>query len=200
VAASGGGGAVPADDAASSGGEGCGANALAALSADGAALALSACTLGHDCAEVVHLECSRTTFTVQSPNDAWPPGSYTLAINVDGAAGQCTLEVANPPQRATSLDCAVGSKNTLTLEAVLAQQPLACDQAACRGSSATPIPGHFQLSLVLQGLPKQVALNLARDGTEILNKVVSPTPKTTEPDGPGCGQCTSAQTTLIVGS
>jgi hypothetical protein len=165
----------------------------------GLALPLSACTLEHKCSEVYYL-CERTILIVQSPNDAWTPSSYVLAMDIDGAQAQCTLEVANSPERATSVDCAAGTNRTLTLEPVLTQPPLVCDQTACGGSSAVPVAGHFQLLLVLQMLPKEVAMNLTRDGTVILNKVVSPARQTDEPNGHGCGQCTNAQSTLMIGS
>ncbi|HEV3191616.1 MAG TPA: hypothetical protein VGY54_14000 [Polyangiaceae bacterium] len=174
-------------------------NSLRAIGLLGLALAPQACSLSTGCLGRGYT-CDRTTITVQSPNDAWTPGSYALAMNVDGTPGQCTLDVANPPQQTSSLDCAPAAKTTLTLEQAWTQPPVVCDQNACRTGSAGPIPGHFRLVLVLQGLPKQVALNLTLDWSEILNKAVSPMPKTDEPNGPGCGQCTNAQTTLTVGS
>jgi hypothetical protein len=34
--------------------------------------------------------CDQTSITLQSPDNAWSAGTYTLSLNVDGKAGQCT--------------------------------------------------------------------------------------------------------------
>jgi hypothetical protein len=64
--------------------------------------------------------------------------------------------------------------------------------------SATPIPGHFQMTVVIQGLPTEVGLNLSLDGNAVTSETIAPKASTDEPNGAGCGTCTSASATVSV--
>lgn len=77
-------------------------------------LATGACgDLGHSCSNVGYT-CNQTGITLQAPNDAWTAGSYTLALTRDGTAGQCTMQVPDPPPvSGVQGDCESGVSFTL---------------------------------------------------------------------------------------
>jgi hypothetical protein len=160
-------------------------------------VASSACIdlAGHDCTAI---GCNNaTTITLQAPNDAWAAGMYTLALRIDGTPGQCTMQVPDPPPvSGVQGSCGLGATATLTLATVDTCPPVVCKNGACEGMSCTPIPGRFQMVLVIQGLPTQVGLNLSVDGNSLMNQTIAPKSTTTQPNGAGCGTCTNGSATL----
>jgi hypothetical protein len=168
------------------------------------ALASSACNLSsHSCTDLAP-ECGYSTVTLSSPNDAWAAGMYTLALSIDGVAGQCTIAIPDPPP-ATGVQgtCAPGSNATWSLATVDSCPPVRCSAYACGGGSAdltcTHIPGRFQIKMVVQSLSAQLGLDFSLDGRELLKETIAPTPTTTEPNGSGCGECTNGSATLSLG-
>ncbi|HLK36458.1 MAG TPA: hypothetical protein VKU41_06865 [Polyangiaceae bacterium] len=162
---------------------------------------------GHSCS-AVGFECDRTTITFQSPNDAWAAGTYTLAFDVDGTTGQCTLDVANPPDpNGTSGGCPIGSDVTLSLAPVTSCPPPVCNGNVCSAMSCTPVSGRFRLTFLVAPpfgadssphVAAHVTVNLSVDGKTLADQALAPTATTTEPDGAGCGTCTDAMATVTV--
>lgn len=96
---------------------------------------------------------------------------------------------------------------TMTLVTVDSCPPVVCDNNVCHGMSCAPIPGHFQMKVVISSgtgsdasahVAAQVALDLSVDGKALANKTIAPKATTTEPNGQGCGMCTNASATLSV--
>lgn len=164
------------------------------------ALATAACgTLaGHSC-EGVYYICNQTAVTLQSPSDAWAAGNYTLALTVDGTPEQCTIDVPDPPPVSGAQGaCSLGSNITLALVSVESCPPVVCNGTACQGMSCTPIPGHFQMTIVVQGVPTHLGLNLSLNGNHLMSETIAPESTTTEPNGAGCGMCTLGFATVSV--
>jgi hypothetical protein len=152
--------------------------------------------------------CDRTTITLQSANDAWAAGAYTLVLTMDGAPGQCTMQVPDPPPLSgVQGSCGLGATSALALATVDSCPPVVCTNGACEAMSCTPIPGHFQMIFTINpsvsnssaaSTPGKVGMNLTVDGKQIFNQTVMPKAVTTEPNGVGCGTCTNASATVSV--
>lgn len=171
------------------------------------ALALSACVTAsagcsvfasHSCTDAF-FSCNQTTISLRSPNDAWTSGTYELAVTMDGAPGQCSVQVPDPPP-VDGLQGSCGSDTTLALTFATVNAPaqIVCNRAVCEGASPTAIPGHFQMTLVILNLPPQVALSLSLDGNAVVSETIAPKATTDEPNGAGCGTCTTATATVSV--
>jgi hypothetical protein len=153
---------------------------------------------GHSCTDVFFF-CDQTTVTLQSPNDAWTAGTYSLAVTMDGTSAQCTVQMPDPPPTGgVQGNCGSSTNLTLALTTVDSVPPVVCSGGACEGMSATPIPGHFQMTVGIQGLPTEVGLALSLDGTTLMSESIAPKSTTTEPNGEGCGTCTNASATVSV--
>ncbi|MGA7121996.1 MAG: hypothetical protein WBY94_17945 [Polyangiaceae bacterium] len=67
-------------------------------------------------------------------------------------------------------------------------------------------PGQFQMNVgvstlgfgadATSGVVSQVAIDLSVDGTELMQESVALKATTTEPNGPGCGRCTTAAASI----
>jgi hypothetical protein len=152
---------------------------------------------GHSCTAI---GCSNeTTITLQSPNDAWAAGTYTLALTKDGTPAQCTMQVPDPPPaNGAEGSCGLGATTTMALTTVDSCPPVVCKNGACESMSCTPIPGRFQMTLVLKGMPAQVGLGLSVDGNAVISETIAPKSTTTELNGAGCGTCTNGSATVSV--
>jgi hypothetical protein len=164
------------------------------------AMASAGCSAfaGHSCGLVAYV-CDQTTITLQSPNDAWTAGTYSLAVTMDGTSTQCSVQMPDSSAAGgVQGNCGSNTNLTLALTTVDTVHPIVCNGGACEGMSATPIPGHFQMTLVIQGLPTEVGLNLGLDGNAVLSETIAPKGSTAEPNGEGCGTCTNASVTVPV--
>jgi hypothetical protein len=162
-----------------------------------ACLIASASCVDHSCTEIGAI-CGTTTITLQSPNDALEPGTYDLALSLDGKPAQCTVAIPDPPPLDGVQGNCGGTALTLTMAPVESCPPVVCDGTACEGMSCTPIAGHFQMTLVIQGVPAEVGLDLSVDGNEVMNETIAPNVMTTEPNGAGCGTCSNASAALSI--
>jgi hypothetical protein len=134
---------------------------------------------------------------MQTANAAWAAGTYTLSLGTGGTLGQCSLVVPASPSSAVQGNCSTGA--SLSLQPVSSDPPVLCDGGACHGVTATSIPGQFFVQLVLyEGMPAQVALGLSRDAHPVVSTTIAPKYQTIEPNGPGCGSCTTGLATLSV--
>ena len=147
-------------------------------------------------------DCGNTSVTLQSPNDVWAAGEYTLALNIDGTAGECTLSTLSISGAAltnsVSGTCTAGADYALALTVADSCPPVMCNGNACGGMSCTPVPGHFQMTLTINAIPAQVALTLTTAGQTLVDQTIMPQAVTTEPNGEGCGTCTNASVTVPV--
>jgi hypothetical protein len=155
---------------------------------------------GHSCTAIGFL--SQTTIVVESANNAWVAGTYTLAVTADGGTIQCTMMVtaaalASPDSVSSSCDA-----NTINwgLSPICPQPPPVCNATGCEqmGSTANCLPGQFTMNVTLPGVTSPVALALSLDGAVVLSQNVDPDVKTVEPNGPGCGTASSASATLSI--
>jgi hypothetical protein len=136
---------------------------------------------------------------MQSPNDVWTAGTYSLALTMDGTPVRCSVQMPDtPPTGNVSGDCGSRADLTLAFTTVGTCPPVVCNSTVCEGMSCTPIPGHFQMTLVINGLPAEVGLSLSLDGNAVVNETIAPKSSTNEPNGAGCGTCTNASGTVSV--
>jgi hypothetical protein len=155
---------------------------------------------------------SETVLTVQSPNNAWIPGAYALAVGFDGMTVQCSMDAT---------DAALASPNVVQgtcdtsnvafmLQPVCPERPAVCDAGVCvvTSSSADCLPGQFQMNVVIlpefgadaaSSNPTQVSFNLSVNGASWVNETVAPTQTTSEPNGEGCGTVTKGAATVALG-
>ena len=153
---------------------------------------------GQSCGEVGY-SCNGTGITLQSPNDAWESGTYTLALNIDGTSAQCSLPIPDPaPPNGVQGTCGQGSDLSLRLVPLESCPPVVCEAGVCGGTSCNPIPGRFHIVLGINEMPAQLGLDLSLNGKELINETIAPTQTTTEPNGAGCGTCTNASATLSI--
>ena len=165
-------------------------------------IASSACAgcASHSCGDVA-TSCGQTFIMLQTPNDAWTAGTHTLTLTLGGVPGQCTLTVpASLPSSGVTASCASGASYALALEPLESCPPVVCEGGACggHGNSCTPVAGHFEMILTIQGLPSQVALDLSVEGTSVLSETIAPQSTATQPNGEGCGTCVNASAKVLV--
>lgn len=175
-------------------------NCLLGLALSACAMASAGCSAfaSHSCGLVAFV-CDQTTITLQAPNDAWAAGTYTLALNMAGTSAQCSVQIPDPPPAGgVQGNCGSSTNLTLTLTTVDSVHPVVCNGGVCEGMSATPIPGHFQMTAVIQGLPTEIGLNLSLNGNAVMSETIAPKASTDEPNGAGCGICTNASATISV--
>jgi hypothetical protein len=160
------------------------------------AAALAGCGATHVCSDVYYF-CNRTNITVQSPNNAWALGSYTLSLDADGAATTCTLQMpTSAPPSGAPADCGAQSPVTVSVMPITScPQPVCYQNGTCEQMACTPLPGQFELSITIPSLTSHVALNLSVGGKPLLASTLTPQAATTEPNGKGCGTCTNASAT-----
>jgi hypothetical protein len=152
----------------------------------------------HSCTDE-YVACERTGIIVQTPSNTWATGTYSLTLTLDGAVSQCTIVVPDPPSAGGMAGtCPIGASYAVSLDPVESCPPVVCSDSACEGMTCTPIPGQFQMTIAIQGLPTQVGLDLAMDGKALASKTLTPVSETTEPNGPGCGTCTNARGTVMI--
>lgn len=64
------------------------------------------------------------------------------------------------------------------------------------GSATCTMAGHFQMLLSLGTVVSSATVHLVANGTTLVGATVRPAATTTEPNGPGCGECTNASAML----
>ena len=180
------------------------------------AIALGACSNSSaECGDLA-LVCDNTLIILQSPANAWAAGMYSLHLSLDGRAAECTLSLADSVASGTASTGSrivegTCSENDITLELVqlCPQSVVVCDAGVCGARVGfNCFPGQFEMHAVVSahgfgadaksGVVSEVALDLSVDGTELMQESVSPKATTAEPNGPGCGTCTTAAVTISV--
>jgi hypothetical protein len=161
-----------------------------------ALLASAGCGSTHLCTDAYYF-CNRTNITVQSPNNAWALGSYTLKVDADGTATTCTLQMpTSAPLGGAPADCGAGSPVTASVVPIAScPKPVCYQDGTCSQMSCTPVPGQFELSITIPSLSPHVGVNLSVGGKSLLVGTLTPQSTTTEPNGKGCGFCTNASAT-----
>jgi hypothetical protein len=157
------------------------------------ATAAAGCGATKVCTEAYYF-CNRTNITVQSPNNAWAQGSYTLAVDTDGTPTTCTLQMpTSAPLDGVPADCGARSPVTVSVVPIAScPKPVCYPNGSCEQMACTPIPGQFELAITIPTLASHVALNLSTGGKPLLVETLTPQATTTEPNGKGCGTCTNA--------
>jgi hypothetical protein len=151
----------------------------------------------HSCT-YVGASCDQTTITLQSPNDAWTAGTYSLAVTMDGTSAQCSVQMPDPtPTDNVNGNCGSSTGVSLALTTMYSCPPPVCKGGACE-VNCTLIAGHFRMTLVMQGMPTEVGVNLSLDGNTVVSETIAPKASTDEPNGVGCGTCTNASATVSV--
>ena len=174
--------------------------------APAAIAAVSASCSSHGCTAIGTI-CDRTVLTLQTPDDTWAAGDYTLSLDVDGVAKQCTLHIPDPPVDGVTSGTCTSSDASLRLLQICPEPKVVCNASACMGSSDSEdcLSGLYTMQVDLSPsfgpvvqprLASEVAVDLSVDGRSILSARVSPQATTTEPNGAGCGTCTNGSATI----
>jgi hypothetical protein len=103
-------------------------NCLFALGFVASAIASAGCSAfaSHSCGLVAYI-CDQTTVTLQSPNDAWTAGTYSLAVTMDGTSAQCSVQMPDPPAAGgVQGNCGSNTNLTLALTTVDTVHPIVC--------------------------------------------------------------------------
>jgi hypothetical protein len=132
----------------------------------------------------------------------WAPGTYELALLVDGQSASCALKV---PAMPSTGPLAPGSC-TSTIGLTLAPEAQCTGDASADGSDdTTPVTdcaasaGAFQQVLTLPDMPATVVLTLTRDGNLLVQQTIALTYADVHPNGPSCGPtCHEAAAVMVV--
>jgi hypothetical protein len=175
--------------ACSSGGSGAGSSA-AGIDADPSDSGAVGCTL---------IGCGdAATINLQSPTGAWTPGNYQIALVVDGGPATCTLPIPSSPSPTSDIVGTCTSGLTAIFQGETQCQTLPSD-GAVSGGICRPVPGHFFLTLTLDGTPPQVDLTVMRDGNALVDQTVEFMYQDFQPNGPQCGpSCRGASASVTV--
>jgi hypothetical protein len=120
-----------------------------------------------------------------APNSGWAPGSYRFVVDIDGQTTTC--EGMLPLK-----DCDVGP----SLQCSPASGRLGIGESGC----ALP-PAQQGFSELHLGVPpaQSVTITVSRDGSELVQKTLTPQYKTSQPNGPNCEPvCQTASETLMI--
>jgi hypothetical protein len=163
-----------------------------------AGLALPACSpAGSGCTDKT---CSDgATFDFVTASGRWTPGTYELALLVDGDSASCALQVPAMPSPTAILLGACTS--TIDLELVPQAQCVAnagdAGDAAATGPDCAATAGALQQVLTLPGMPAEVVLTLTRDGHMLLQQTIALTYAPFQPNGPSCGPTCQVATAVV---
>jgi hypothetical protein len=122
---------------------------------------------------------------VANEDGSYTPGTHLLEVTADGVLLSCTFPL--PPGTAAggaiaSPLCSPGLQ--------LFAHPLAhCTTSATAttvSQTCTPIEGTIQEQITVNGTPATVRLRQTVDGTVIFDRTITPTYKSSQPNGPGC--------------
>lgn len=129
--------------------------------------------------------------TVRTMSGDFPPGNHTITIDADGNTLSCSFEY---PPATSSIQCTSGlSVTILPMESCVEEKRREATTYTC-----TPIPNQYQERIFVNGTPKWISMVQSVDGVSILERVVTPTYITTEPNGNGCGKCTQGSFNLDI--
>jgi hypothetical protein len=133
-----------------------------------------------------------------TPGGGWAPGTYELALLVDGQSASCALKVPAMPSTGPLVTGSCTSTIGLTLAPEAQCTGDASDDTA-PGTNCAPNPGAFQQVLTLPGMPATVVLTLTRDGNMLVQQTIALTYADVHPNGPTCGPtCHEAGAVMVV--
>jgi len=120
------------------------------------------------------------------PSASWPSGSYVIEVTADGESTVCEITL---PLRACGAEGSARCSGKLGASLGESGCALPPDQ---HGISGVAIHGQY---------PAQIALQVTRNGQEMLSKSLTPTYETLRPNGPECEPtCQSASLSVPVGT
>ncbi|WP_437567769.1 hypothetical protein [Sorangium sp. So ce542] len=122
-------------------------------------------------------------FTVRLASEApWPAGAYRFVISADGETTTCEGKLPLP-------GCAAGRALTCSGPSLL------IGESGC----ALPPSAHGFSEIQMRSAPRQVTVEVSRDGASLVKADFSPSYVESRPNGPGCEPvCRSASATLNV--
>jgi hypothetical protein len=140
------------------------------------------------------------TINLQSPTGAWTPGNYQIALVVDGGPATCTLPIPSSPSPTSDIVGTCTSGLAAIFQGESHCQTLPSD-GAVSGEICTPVPGHFFMTVTLDGTPPQVDLTVMRNGNALVDQTIEFMYQDFQPNGPQCGSsCRGASASVTVGS
>jgi hypothetical protein len=126
--------------------------------------------------------------TVRPANGPWPDGVYSLTVTKNGTSHVCqvTLPTDLPALGSTSQ---VACQPPLGISGTSLSQDATCTEQATGDAvsqTCTPIPDRYTLSAFVLETPAEVAVNVARDGTVLVERTETLQYQENHPNGPGC--------------
>ncbi len=134
------------------------------------------------------------------PDGRWEDGEYEIAVEGDVGSGPVSCRFRIPedvPARGSSvqLDCTGALMLSL-------QQDSKCTPPPKNSRTSGPcelLEGQFALVGGVEGTPKELTIQLTRDGTSIVSRTVSPKYQRLQPNGPDCEPvCNRAEESITV--
>jgi hypothetical protein len=119
----------------------------------------------------------------------------TLTVTADGAATTCSFTL--PLASGGSVTCPSG------LQVVIMQKQTCTTMTGAYATSqtCTPVAGKFSELLTLTSTPAAVHVTQTSDGATLLDTMVSPTYRMSQPNGPGCDPiCSQGSGSLVLGA
>lgn len=132
------------------------------------------CTM-RGCVDGLHAVINKAT--------PWQPGAYTFAFDLDGTEVECTGALPLKP-------CEAGRSLTCSILGPTVQ----IGESGC----ALPPDTHGFGDIRFPGAPKQVRVTISHDGKLLHSAELTPEYTTWEPNGEGCGTCSSARSELVI--
>jgi hypothetical protein len=172
----------------------CGGLALAGLAVAGCAPA------GSSCGDKTCTDGATLDFV--TPSGAWAPGTYELALLVDGQSASCALKVPAMPS-ATGIvtgSCTSSIGLTLSPEAQCSGDASAdASDETSSGTACAASANAYQQVLTLPGMPLTVVVTMTRDANMLLQQTIALTYADVHPNGPSCGPtCHEAGAVVVV--
>jgi len=113
--------------------------------------------------------------------DGWKQGTYVFALDIDGVEQTC--------------------KGALPLPSC-GQRGLSCDNTLAQlGESGCALPAseHAFSDIQIRSAPARVKIRIERDGIKLADEVITPSYRTSQPNGPDCGPvCTQASAAVTL--
>lgn len=154
------------------------------------------CMEGKACTDI---GCSSGVSVLLAPDSGvWQFGDYQLEIRRDGATSSCGFVAPGDLPRdgaLQSLDCG----RQISADIWPRTSCTTTRHGDAVSQSCSPIENQYDLHLRIEGTPKNLSIQLTRDGEVIVNDSRAPKYGETSPNGPECGPtCRQASVELVV--
>jgi hypothetical protein len=144
-------------------------------------LSLAGCT--KTCTEI---GCFDQFFVrVANEDGSYTPGTHVLEVTADGVLLSCTFPLPPDTVGGGGIASPVCSPGLDVFAGPLANCTTSSN-ATTVSQTCTPIEGTIQEQITVNGTPATVRLRQTVDGSVVFDRTITPTYKSSRPNGPGC--------------